>query len=267
MAVESMPPDRNAPTVTSARMCFATESRSTAAIRRGASAPPPRVQHRREVALGFGFAARGHGDVGARLDPTDRPVQRGGLGHVLEQQVVLQCGGVEIAVDAAQAQRGREFEEALLLAGERDARRALRHEQRLDPERVARDEQHPVPGVPDREGEHAAQPGHGGRAPVVVGGHDRLGVALGGERRPQVRELGPQLQVVVDLAVEDDRVTIVGVAQRLVRVLDVDDRQPVEPEDDVRIVPRAAFVRSAVPCAAHGLPDGRRRGWARWRRR
>ncbi len=32
MAVESIPPDRNAPTVTSARMCLATESSSTAVI-------------------------------------------------------------------------------------------------------------------------------------------------------------------------------------------------------------------------------------------
>ncbi|SLJ82947.1 Uncharacterised protein [Mycobacteroides abscessus subsp. abscessus] len=31
-AVESMPPDRNEPTVTSARMCLATESSSAAAI-------------------------------------------------------------------------------------------------------------------------------------------------------------------------------------------------------------------------------------------
>ena len=32
MAVESMPPDRKEPTVTSARMCLATESRMTSAI-------------------------------------------------------------------------------------------------------------------------------------------------------------------------------------------------------------------------------------------
>ena len=32
IAVESMPPERNAPTVTSARMCLATESSSTAVI-------------------------------------------------------------------------------------------------------------------------------------------------------------------------------------------------------------------------------------------
>ncbi len=34
MAVESMPPERNAPTVTSARMCFSTESSRAAAISR-----------------------------------------------------------------------------------------------------------------------------------------------------------------------------------------------------------------------------------------
>jgi len=34
IAVESMPPDRNAPTVTSARMCFSTESSSASAISR-----------------------------------------------------------------------------------------------------------------------------------------------------------------------------------------------------------------------------------------
>ena len=33
MAVESMPPERNDPTVTSARMCMRTESSSTSAIR------------------------------------------------------------------------------------------------------------------------------------------------------------------------------------------------------------------------------------------
>ena len=66
-----------------------------------------------------------HGDVRARLDPTDRPVQRRGLRHVLQQQVVLQRRGVQVPVDVAEAQRGRELEEALLLAGERDAAGAL----------------------------------------------------------------------------------------------------------------------------------------------
>ena len=39
MAVESIPPERNAPTVTSARMCLATESRSTSATAAYAAGP------------------------------------------------------------------------------------------------------------------------------------------------------------------------------------------------------------------------------------
>ncbi len=65
IAVESMPPDRNEPTVTSARMCFSTESSSASAIwrysfsgsstgrtsksgwkyRRGRSASPGRIRN------------------------------------------------------------------------------------------------------------------------------------------------------------------------------------------------------------------------------
>jgi hypothetical protein len=43
---------------------------------------------------------------------------------------------------------------------------------------------------------------------------------------------------------------VVGVLEGLVGVLHVDDRQPVEAEDDVRVVPRAALVRPAVARAA-----------------
>ena len=41
MAVESMPPDRKEPTVTSARMCLATESSSASAIRSNTACSPP----------------------------------------------------------------------------------------------------------------------------------------------------------------------------------------------------------------------------------
>ena len=118
------------------------------------------------------------------------------------------------AADGAlgQAERARQLQQALLLAPERHAGRSGGEEQRLDAERVAGAEQHPLLGVPDEEREHPAQPGHRGRAPVVVGGDDRLGVALGRERRPVLAgQLLAQLEVVVDLAVEHDRVAAVGV--------------------------------------------------------
>ena len=62
-------------------------------------------------------------------------------------------------------------------------------------------------------------------------------------------------QVVVDLAVEDQRIPVGRFrrppAQRLVGVLEVDDRQPVEAEDDVAVVPGPGLVRPAVPGAPH----------------
>ena len=65
-------------------------------------------------------------------------------------------------------------------------------------------------GVPQREREHAPQPGQRVGAPVVVGGDDRLAVAVGGEtrRRDSAAQLVAQLQVVVDLAVEHQHVAV-----------------------------------------------------------
>ena len=64
---------------------------------------------------------------------------------------------------------------------------------------------------------------------------------------------------VEDLTVERERVPL-GVLrrtppQRLVRVFDVDDRQPVETEDQVVVVPRAVLVRAAMAQAVHGRID------------
>jgi hypothetical protein len=96
---------------------------------------------------------------------------------------------------------------------------------------------------------------------VVEAGDDRLAVSLGQERRTELRaQFGAQLQVVVDLAVEHQRVPLRALrrppAQRLVRVFDVDDGQPVEAEHHVLVLPGATFVRSAVPRTLH--PGGHR---------
>jgi hypothetical protein len=221
------------------------------------------VQDGGEVALVLDLATRPDGQVRPGLDAADRAVQRRRLRDVLQQQVVLQRREVEVGRRAAEAHRGRQLEQALLLAAEEHAVRAGGHEERLDAERVARAEQHPLPAVPDQEREHAAQPADRGRPPVVVGGDDGLGVALGAEAGAVAGgELGAQLRVVVDLAVENDRVTSgrsVGrpggvriPVQRLVGAVDVDDGQPVEPEEHVGVGPRAALVRAAVAGAGQG---------------
>ena len=203
-----------------------------------------------EVALGLELTAGADREMGAGLDPADATVHGRRLRHVLQQQVVLQRGLVEIT-GPAQAQGRGQLQQALLLAGEPDPARPDRDEQRFDAERVARAEQHPLLGVPDQEGEHAAQPG--APRPAPSGGRRRRWPRC----RPRWRnspvlagQLLAQLQVVVDLAVEHDRVTATSVLQRLVRVGHVDDGQPVEAEHHVVVVPGAALVRSAMALAA-----------------
>ena len=211
------------------------------------------VERRDEVALRRHRLAGGDGEARARLDAADRAVQRERLRHVLQLQVVLQSGRVGRGGRLAEARR--QLEQALLLAGERHAVRPGGHVEGLDAERVAGAEEHALVGVPDEEGEHAAQAADRVGTPDVVGGDDGLGVPVGDEPGAVVAgELLAQLEVVVDLAVEDDAIAIARVRQRLVRVLDVDDREPVEPQRDVVVVPHAGLVRSAVAHALEARP-------------
>ena len=69
---------------------------------------------------------------------------------------------------------------------------------------------------------------------------------LGVEDVAQRLQLGDQLLVVVDLAVEDDDHRAVFVEQRLLAGGDVDDRQPPVAEAHAGLEVQAAFVRAAV---------------------
>lgn len=127
------------------------------------------------------------------------------LRHVLKDGVVLDGPRIEFGADADQA---RQFQQALLLATERGTADARRQEERFDAERIAREEQFPRLRVPDREREHAAQAADRVLAPPVVErSDDGLAVALCDELRTELLgEFGPNLEVVVDLAVERQRV-------------------------------------------------------------
>jgi hypothetical protein len=53
--------------------------------------------------------------------------------------------------------------------------------ERLDPEAVAREHELLLPRIPDRDGEHPAQPLEEAETPLFVAVHVHLGVALGAE--------------------------------------------------------------------------------------
>ena len=87
--------------------------------------------------------------------------------------------------------------------------------------------------------------------PLLEGVDDHLRVrVVGPERVPAERlQLGPDLRVVVDLAVEDEVDRAVLVRHRLHRrVGEVDDREPAEAEADAAVVvdPGVAAVGAAV---------------------
>src|SRR6185437_5290351 len=109
-------------------------------------------------------------------------------------------------------------------------------EQRLDAEGVASAEDDPPVRVPDDEREHPPKSLHCGRPEMVVGRENHLGIARC-EEVHFVRfaaQLFAELEIVVNLSIEQDRVTTRSVrrtpAQRLVGMLEIDDGQPVEAE-------------------------------------
>src|SRR5205085_8614716 len=96
---------------------------------------------------------------------------------------------------------------------------------------------------------------------MVVSRENHLGIA----RCEEVDLVGftsqlfAELEVVVDLPVEQDRVALRSVrrtpAQWLMGVLDIDDGQPVETEHHISVVPGARLVGSAMPLAAQRRGD------------
>ena len=176
---------------------------------------------------------------GSGLQPLDRGEGCVLARHVTERQVI----GDRLPVDRAV---GAEREKRRDLGGEREASRRLRCVERLDPEPVACEHKPPPPRVPEGDREHAAQLGEARGAVLLVQVRHRLHVAAPPERVPAPRERGPQLLVVVELAV-DDRDDVAGlVRDRLITGDEVDDRQPAHPHRDRPVSIAPLTVGAAV---------------------
>ena len=163
-----------------------------------------------------------------------------GAGTAFERQVGLDRLGVDVAREARQREQrlqlGREGQPALDDAVD----------ERLDPERVARQHEPPAAHVPQRQGEHPAQPFDERRPALLVEVHEHLDVRAGAERMAAALQLTTQRAMVVELAVADHEHRAVLVGQRLIAVGGVDQREPADrqPGDVVEVVPGA--VRPAV---------------------
>jgi hypothetical protein len=119
--------------------------------------------------------------------------------------------------------------------------------ERLHPEAVARAEERPLLAVPDRERPHPVELVDAALAPLAVAREQHLRVGLAAEAIALRAQLLAQLEVVVDLAVEDQlEPSIVGGERLESRVGEVDDREPQVSEADAVVREDAAAVGAAV---------------------
>ena len=156
------------------------------------------------------------------------------------------------------ARDGRVLQQRLGLGAERHPARHTREIERLDAEPVAGEHQPAAARVPQGDGEHAVEVGQEIEPAVLVEMDDDLGVGMiGGEAVAGALELLAQLDVIVDLAVEDDGDRLVLVEDRLLAGGDIDDGEPPRPERNARPLPEAGRVGPAMPQALRHPFEGR----------
>ena len=111
---------------------------------------------------------------------------------------------------------------------------------------IARHHQALLARVPYGEGEVAVELRHAIGAALLVEVDDDLGVGAGLEGVSAGDEIGAQLEVVEDLAVEGDPDGAVLVAHRLAAAVDVDDAEARVRQADVAVDVESVAVRPAM---------------------
>ena len=128
--------------------------------------------------------------------------------------------------------------------------------QRLDAERVARQQQGLFGCIPQGKGVHAAQVLQHGRAFGLVQVQQDFGVGFGAEDVALRFELAAQFAVVVDLAVEGDDELAVGAVHRLRAALgEVDDGQAAVAQGDSSVIGEP-FALAVGAAGGHVVADG-----------
>ena len=160
--------------------------------------------------------------------------------HAVEGELEMDGFGIEAGVHPTGGEQG------LGIGGEAEAPLVAGPVAGLDAKAVPGQKEAAIAHVPDRQGEHAVEMGRRLFAPFTVGLEDHFGVAVGKEVIPLLLELGAQLGIVVDGAVEDQRQSQFLVHHRLVGALgEVDHRQAPVPEAQGTVAVAAAVVGTA----------------------
>jgi hypothetical protein len=172
-----------------------------------------------------------------------------GAGTTACSEKRLCSAGVDRLVRRKQRLRGRCEQQAIIVG---------RVVQRLDADAVARQHQSLPAGIPKAEREHTVQPLHAIRTPLCIGFQDNFGIAARFEAVSFLLELLPELRVVVDGAVEHERVAVGVIDHRLAGFFrQVDDRQPTVTQTNRAIDVIAGAIRSAPLEPVHHAMDAR----------
>ncbi len=94
-------------------------------------------------------------------------------------------------------------------------------------------------------------------AVLVVGMNYRFSVAVGVESVPEFLQLRPQLQVVVDLAVENNPGAAVLVVNWLLTPGKIDNREPAHAQADGPVDVESVVIRTAMPDGIAHAPQQR----------
>src|SRR5262249_38925257 len=126
----------------------------------------------------------------------------------------------------------RELQDGFHLGGEDQPSLDLAVVERLDAQAIAGQKQLPVPFVPDRQPEHAAEVVDAALTIFFIQMDDGLGIARGVKDMAAALQLAAELLEVVDFAVEDYPDRSVLVVNRLAAGLGVDDAEAAHAEAD-----------------------------------
>ena len=243
MVLESIPPLRNAPSGTSL-----TSRRRTASFKRF-------VEGCGELPLSAGAGARGEpqspvagdgrlaaleGQYVPGWQLADALENRQRRRNVLERQKAVERFPVDRPPKSAVSQHRLQFR------AEDEALVVQKIEERLHAQPIAGEQQPTVPAVPKGEGEHAVEPVDTGRTVLLIGVDDDFCIRVGGELVALCLQLLPQLTVVVDLTVENNRDATVLAPDRLMASDEIDNAEPPYAETHGTIEEEPFVVGSPV---------------------
>ena len=200
-----MPPERNAPSGTSATIRRPMASRRSASSRSVASSSL--MSSRADCPARATSASDQKGAIsGAPRSRTVRMAPGGELVHsVINRMRRRHVAKAEIGREAVAIERGRPAvgsAQRLELGAEENAAVAISPIERLDAQPVADEVEHALAPVPQGDGEHADETTEGGfHAPNCCALDNDLGVAVAAKAPSRGLELGPKLGSVVDLAI------------------------------------------------------------------